>query len=118
MPRRLYTLLFSLLLPLVLLRLGYRALRAPAYARRIGERFGRFAEAPAPGGIWVHAVSVGEVVAAVPLVRQLLARHPGLAVTVTTMTPTGSERVQAMLGPRVFHVHSSEERRVGQGRSG
>lgn len=106
MPRRLYTLLFSLLLPLVLLRLGYRALRAPAYARRIGERFGRFAGAPAPGGIWVHAVSVGEVVAAVPLVRQLLARHPGLAVTVTTMTPTGSERVQAMLGPRVFHVHA------------
>ena len=35
MPRLLYSLFFYLILPLVLLRLGYRALRAPDYRRRI-----------------------------------------------------------------------------------
>src|SRR5690625_6424926 len=91
MPRRLYTLLFSLLLPLVLLRLGYRALRAPAYARRIGERFGRFAGAPAPGGIWVHAVRVGVEVATMPIVRQLIARIPSQTLAEGQVTTTGSE---------------------------
>lgn len=106
MARSLYTLLFYLLLPLIVLRLAYRALRAPAYAQRLGERFGRFRQRPAPGGIWVHAVSVGETIAAVPLVRELLRRYPDRAVTVTTMTPTGSERVRALLGESVFHVYA------------
>jgi 3-deoxy-D-manno-octulosonic-acid transferase len=66
-------------------------------------RFGFVADAPPPGGIWVHAVSVGEVIAALPLVERLMASHPELAVTVTTMTPTGSERVRAALGERVHH---------------
>lgn len=106
MVRPLYTLLLYLLLPLVLLRLGYRGLRAPAYRRRIGERFGHSALAPAPGGIWVHAVSVGEVIAAAPLVRALAARYPGLDITLTTMTPTGSERVRALFGEQIAHAYA------------
>jgi 3-deoxy-D-manno-octulosonic-acid transferase len=49
-----------------------------------------------PGGIWVHAVSVGESIAAAPMIRALLQRYPQLPITVTCMTPTGSERIQAL----------------------
>lgn len=106
MARRLYTLLFYLLLPLIIVRLGYRALRAPAYGRRVAERFGWFREAPVQGGIWIHAVSVGETIAAAPLVQELLRRYPDMELTVTTMTPTGSERVKALFGEQVFHVYA------------
>ncbi|MFO6381850.1 3-deoxy-D-manno-octulosonic acid transferase, partial [Pseudomonas aeruginosa] len=55
MNRTLYTLLFHLGLPLVALRLWWRARRAPAYAKRIGERFSLSLPEVPPGGIWVHA---------------------------------------------------------------
>ena len=75
MNRTLYTLLFHLGLPLVFLRLLWRAWRAPAYSRRIGERFAFGLPRLRPGGIWVHAVSVGESIAAAPMVRELMARY-------------------------------------------
>ncbi|HIE53638.1 MAG TPA: 3-deoxy-D-manno-octulosonic acid transferase, partial [Chromatiaceae bacterium] len=102
---RLYTALLYLLLPLVLLRLMWRSLQAPAYRQRLGERFGFFEGAPAPGGIWIHAVSVGEVQAIEPLVRHLRKHHPELAITLTTSTPTGSERVRLLFGRDLFHVY-------------
>ncbi|MGG5871083.1 lipid IV(A) 3-deoxy-D-manno-octulosonic acid transferase [Pseudomonas peli] len=98
MNRSLYTLLFHLGLPLVAGRLAWRAWQAPAYAKRIGERFALGLPPLKPGGIWLHAVSVGESIAAAPLVRELLARYPQLPITITCMTPTGSERIQAMFG--------------------
>ena len=98
MNRSLYTLLFHLGLPLVAGRLAWRAWQAPAYAKRIGERFAFGLPPLKPGGIWLHAVSVGESIAAAPLVRELLARYPQLPITITCMTPTGSERIQAMFG--------------------
>ena len=100
-----YSFLLHLLLPFVLLRLLWRSRRAPAYRRRLGERFGFFEGAPLPGGIWIHAVSVGEVQAIAPLVRQLRKRHPDLSISLTTSTPTGSERVRALFGREVFHVY-------------
>ncbi|WP_341522401.1 lipid IV(A) 3-deoxy-D-manno-octulosonic acid transferase [Pseudomonas sp. G.S.17] len=107
MNRTLYTLLFHLGLPLVALRLWLRARKAPAYRQRIGERFA-FGLAPMqPGGIWVHAVSVGESIAAAPMIRALLARYPQLPITVTCMTPTGSERIKAMFAgeARIQHCY-------------
>jgi 3-deoxy-D-manno-octulosonic-acid transferase len=107
MARFLYTTLFYSLLPLILLRLLYRAWRAPAYAARIGERFGLFAANATPARpVWVHAVSVGETLAAVPLVRALRNRYPQLPVVITTMTPTGSERVRSIFGDSVMHVYA------------
>ncbi len=105
--RYLYSALFYLLLPVLLLRLLWRSRRAPDYRRRLGERFGRFQAPPPATGpvIWVHAVSVGETLAAAPLVRALLQRHPAGRVVVTTTTPTGSARVQALFGASVFHVY-------------
>ncbi|AYC34541.1 3-deoxy-D-manno-octulosonic acid transferase [Pseudomonas cavernae] len=110
MNRTLYTLLFHLGLPLIGVRLALRARRAPAYAQRIGERFACGLPPLKPGGIWVHAVSVGESIAAAPMIRELLARHPELPITITCMTPTGSERIRALFpaaqfGGRVQHCY-------------
>ena len=101
MNRLIYTLLLHLGLPLVGIRLLVRARKAPAYARRTGERFALGLPAFRPGGIWVHAVSVGESIAAAPMIRALMARHPDLPITVTCMTPTGSERIRALFHERI-----------------
>lgn len=105
MNRTLYTLILHLALPLIFLRLLWRAWRAPAYAKRTGERFAFGLPALQPGGIWIHAVSLGESIAAAPLIRELLARYPQLPITVTCMTPTGSERIQALFGSRIQHCY-------------
>ncbi|WP_043255817.1 lipid IV(A) 3-deoxy-D-manno-octulosonic acid transferase [Pseudomonas knackmussii] len=105
MNRTLYTLLFHLGLPLVAVRLFLRSRKAPAYARRIRERFSFGLPKMQPGGIWVHAVSVGESIAAAPMIRELQQRYPQLPITVTCMTPTGSERIRAMFGDSVQHCY-------------
>ncbi len=105
MNRYLYTLLLHLALPLIVLRLALRARKAPAYARRVRERFSFGLPAMRPGGIWVHAVSVGESIAAAPMIRALQAHYPDLPITVTCMTPTGSERIQALFGDSVQHCY-------------
>ena len=104
--RILYSAVFYLLLPLVLLRLLWRARKAPAYARRWSERFGFVRPLPAPQRprVWVHAVSVGETLAALPLMHRLLDLDYELVVTTTT--PTGSERVRAALGDSVWHSYA------------
>ncbi|WP_415056493.1 lipid IV(A) 3-deoxy-D-manno-octulosonic acid transferase [Halopseudomonas sp.] len=104
MTRTLYSLVFTLCMPLVLFRLLLRARKAPAYARRWHERLALGGDLR-PDGIWVHAVSVGEAIAAAPMVRQLLERYPQLPVTITCMTPTGSEQIRKMFGDRVGHTY-------------
>ncbi|TDG15855.1 3-deoxy-D-manno-octulosonic acid transferase [Seongchinamella unica] len=107
--RLLYSALFYLLLPAILLRMLWRSRRAPAYRQRLAERFGFFScpvEVTRDPVIWIHAVSVGETLAAAPLVEDLLREYPGYQLVVTTTTPTGSERVRALFGERVFHVYS------------
>lgn len=103
--RYLYSLLLYLLIPFVILRLLWRSRRAPAYRRRWAERFGFFAPLPVEGVVWVHAVSVGEVQAALPLIAWLR-QERGLPVLVTTTTPTGSERVRQHFDDQVFHVYA------------
>lgn len=105
MIRALYTVLLFLLLPLVLFRLLWRSIRVPAYRERWSERLGFFPPPHGWGGLWIHAVSVGEVQAVLPLVHGLLADNRELQITVTTTTPTGSARVREQLGERVHHVY-------------
>ncbi|GLK90498.1 lipid IV(A) 3-deoxy-D-manno-octulosonic acid transferase [Pseudomonas turukhanskensis] len=105
MNRTLYTLLFHLALPLIALRLFLRGRKAPAYRQRIGERLAIGLPALQPGGIWVHAVSVGESIAAAPMIRALRTTYPQLPITVTCMTPTGSERIQALFASDALIQH-------------
>ena len=111
MNRLTYNLLFTLILPVIIARLLWRSVKAPAYARRWAERFGLArlnAQQKESKGqwIWIHAVSVGESIAAAPLIRKILQEHPDVPIVVTTMTPTGSERVQAMFPEQVCHVYA------------
>ncbi|MDG1773816.1 MAG: lipid IV(A) 3-deoxy-D-manno-octulosonic acid transferase [Oceanicoccus sp.] len=106
MARYLYSVFFYLITPLILLRLAYRASKAPAYGQRIAERFGFFIAPKLNNTIWVHSVSVGETIAAAPLIKRLQQQYPDAAIVVTTMTPTGSDRVKALLGDSVFHVYA------------
>ena len=104
--RFLYSVLLYAATPFVLLRLLWRSRRQPEYRQRIGERFGFVPAVPGGVAVWVHAVSVGESVAALPLIEKLVAAHPPRSVLVTTTTPTGSARVAAALGERVRHTYA------------
>lgn len=105
MNRTLYTLLLYLAVPVIAVRLWLRSRKAPAYAKRIGERFALTLPEFKPGGIWLHAVSVGESIAAAPVVKALQQQYPDLPITVTCMTPTGSERIQSLFGDSVQHCY-------------
>ncbi|MFC5743068.1 lipid IV(A) 3-deoxy-D-manno-octulosonic acid transferase [Dyella tabacisoli] len=103
--RYLYTLAMYLVTPFIMLRLLARGVRYRDYHRRWRERFG-FPSAPAvSGSLWVHAVSVGEVNAAEPLIKALRDSYPNAPLVVTTVTPTGSERVRQLFGDSVVHVY-------------
>lgn len=104
--RFVYTLCFYVLIPLILLRLLWRSIAAPAYAKRWAERFGFFAGLKTDKKVvWLHTVSVGEFLAALPLIRRLQTNEQ-IQLVITTTTPTGSERVRATLGESVFHVYA------------
>lgn len=105
MNRFFYSFLFYLSVPILLLRLWLRGRKAPAYRQRISQRFGLNLPEFKQGGIWLHAVSVGESIAAAPIVKALQKRYPNLPITVTCMTPTGSERIQALFAGSVQHCY-------------
>jgi 3-deoxy-D-manno-octulosonic-acid transferase len=108
MCRRLYSLLFYLGLPLIVLRLLWRARREPAYLRHLGERFGFYRRTPKAGRcLWLHAVSVGEMRAAEPLVRGLLSAYPAHRLLLTAMTPTGRATAESLFAgePRIAIVY-------------
>lgn len=102
--RYLYSFLFYLAVPIILLRLFIRSLRLPAYRKRLKERFGYYKSMSKPC-IWMHAVSVGETIAAIPLIKALQKQYPDVPFLVTTMTPTGAERVQSTFGDSVRHAY-------------
>lgn len=103
--RLLYTILLYLIFPLVILRLLWRSRENPAYRKRIFERLGfvkRDSELPI---IWVHAVSVGETIAAKPLIESLLTQYPNHRLLLTNTTPTGSKQARSLFADRVLHFY-------------
>jgi len=105
--RHLYNLILYLLIPVVLIRLLWRSLKAPHYRQRIAERFALL-QLPhiQPNGVWIHAVSVGEVQASAPLITHFLQTYPQLPLIVTTTTPTGSQHLTNLFGSKVLHIYA------------
>ena len=101
--RRLYTILFWLCLPFIILRLLWKSRKIPAYRQRITERLTLNLSVPSHVDVWLHAVSLGEVMAATNLIELLLVNQ--LRVLVTTMTPTGSHQVQSYFKNKVIHQY-------------
>lgn len=95
----------AFLTPVVLFRLASRGIKAPAYFRRWRERFGVFPNPNFKKSILIHAVSVGEVNAAIPLIKALMETYKDHNFVITTVTPTGSDRVQQIFGNKVFHLY-------------
>ena len=107
MPRNLYTALFCLLLPIYFARLCWKGLSNKEYFLRWSERLGYSSELPSKDKsiIWIHAVSVGEVNASMPLLRALITDYPYSEILVTTTTPTGSKLLIERLGNKIKHQY-------------
>ena len=103
--RGLYSAALYVLVPVTVYHLIWRGFRQAEYFQRWNERYAAYRDAPHPETVWVHAVSVGEVNAAAPLVNALLDGPVRRRLLVTTITPTGSARVRALWGERVEHVY-------------
>lgn len=86
-----YGVLWWVLMPVVLLYLRKRGRKDPLYAQHIRERFGRYAKR-LKNPVWVHAVSLGEMRSATPLIRALLAE--GETVLTTHFTPAGRREAE------------------------
>ncbi|MDD0823665.1 lipid IV(A) 3-deoxy-D-manno-octulosonic acid transferase [Mannheimia sp. AT1] len=107
MLRLLYIGLSYLLQPLVLFLMWYKGRKQPAYRKRLWERYGIYEQSDKPEakGVIIHAASVGEVIAVTPLVKEIIKKYPNLPLIITTVTPTGSDRVKAAFGNSVSHFY-------------
>ncbi|MBX9401744.1 lipid IV(A) 3-deoxy-D-manno-octulosonic acid transferase [Lysobacter sp. BMK333-48F3] len=103
--RGLYSVALYLLAPVTVYHLIWRGFRQPAYFQRWLERYAVYRGPAQARTLWLHAVSVGEVNAAIPLVNALRRGRPDLRLLVTTITPTGSDRARSAWGDSVEHVY-------------
>jgi 3-deoxy-D-manno-octulosonic-acid transferase len=104
--RILYSVVWWLALPLVLLRLWWRGRREHGYRQHVLERLGVYSKVATNYRplIWIHAVSVGETRAAEPLVNALLAEYPGHDILLTHMTATGRATGKTLFGELASRV--------------
>ncbi len=100
-----YSLLLFLAIPPILLRLLIRGLRQHGYWQNIGERWGRYGQATLRDSLWIHAVSVGEMRAAQPLIDRLRSEYPGRAIVVSCMTVTGREIARELYADTIVCIY-------------
>ena len=120
--RGLYSAALYVLAPITVYHLIWRGFRQREYFLRWNERYAMYSDASNPEAsaahptamhsttahsatAWIHAVSVGEVNAAAPLVDALRTTRPDVRLLLTTITPTGSARVRALWGDTIEHVY-------------
>ncbi len=103
--RGLYSAVLYLLLPVTVYHLIWRGFRVRQYFQRWDERYAAYPQSRGRPRVWLHAVSVGEVNVAAPVVNALRAQRPDIRWVITTITPTGSERVRALWGDALEHVY-------------
>ena len=92
--RLIYHTLTYMLLPFLILFWFAKSLSNKSYLDRLTQRFGFGYPKLNSGSIWIHAVSVGEVQASIPLVNELRQHYPYKEIIITTVTPTGSKQVK------------------------
>ena len=104
--RYLYVLIYYLALPLILLHTLWRSWHEKGYRHRLYERFGYIKTFPSDNrSIWLHAVSIGEVITVVPLVKSLLKSYPHYFLMITTTTPAGALQIRKNFKDDVHHVY-------------
>lgn len=112
MTRLVYNLLFPFVFAALAPNYGYKMLRRSRSGRGFGQRFGIFGRRTRAlveaqrDGIWIHAVSVGEVRLAALLIREWRRRDPAARIVLSTTTPTGQAVAQAEVGsvvPVIFN---------------
>ncbi|ELI5720241.1 lipid IV(A) 3-deoxy-D-manno-octulosonic acid transferase [Vibrio fluvialis] len=100
--RLIYTLLLIVASPLLLYSLYKKKVGKPAFGARWKEHWGMTPKVSSQNPIWIHAVSVGESIAAIPVIKAMKQAQPDQAIVVTTTTSTGAEQI-AKLGDLVEH---------------
>lgn len=103
--RLVYSLFFYLAVPVLLLRLLWRSMKNPGYRQHIKERFGFVPHQMSKQPIWLHAVSLGETIAATPLIKALLKRYPQSPLIITSTTPTGRAQVHKAFKDQVINYY-------------
>jgi 3-deoxy-D-manno-octulosonic-acid transferase len=103
----LYNIFWSMILLPVALKVFWRYRKYPQHRSRFGERLTIYNKnnKVLPNKIWVHTASVGEVNAALPLLRKLITRYGVNSLLVTTTTPTGEQVLKKALGQTVSHLY-------------
>ncbi len=96
MMRFFYSLLIRCAAPVAFMMLLWRGLRDRGYWQGLRERFGLGPALANGPSIWLHAVSLGEMSAAAPLIRAIIRKHPHVPVVLTSATPAGRARAQAL----------------------
>ena len=103
--RLIYSLLLLLLTPPIFLRLLVRGLRQRGYWQNVGERCGQYPQDPLNNSLWIHAVSVGEMRAAQPLIVRLRSDYPGRTIVVSCMTATGRDIARELYASSIVCVY-------------
>ena len=102
---KIYNVIFIILLPLLFLRLLLKSIKLKTYRFRWNERLGIFSSPQLNNSIWIHAVSVGEIMAAMPIIQKLQTMLPNNNIVVTCTTPAGSYVLEKTLSKQIFHVY-------------
>jgi len=103
-----YTILATVLAPVAVARLLLLSRKHSGYRANIGQRFGRIDfSTSGTHCLWLHAVSVGEVIASEPFVNRLLEEYPDFSICITNTTPTGAEQVGRSFGHWEHRVHQT-----------
>lgn len=102
--RNLYSILFYLALPFIFLRLIWKGRKIPGYRQRWPQRLG-FIPEQKPGTIWLHAVSLGELIAARPLINALRKNFPKYPVLITNMTASGAGLAAQMANDDIKYAY-------------
>lgn len=100
-----YSLLITLLTPVFFLVFYWLGRKNPAWRTQWAQRCGTLTQTVKPNALWLHAASVGEVMAAAPLIKAFKKSYPDTDVLITTFTPTGAEQVKLLFGETVSHQY-------------